>query len=508
MMRSPLRYILARLSLTLFAVLAACHEPPEVGRESGDLEAAALTNPRTLTCSTLQVLRGSIGSGQSAQALATQTLSGTEDRWAEYVEFAANSSATCTYALPQDVSASAVQAAEVGINYRGPVRSEMRWVFEAWDYQAGAWVVVGDNTFAKSWTWTSTSLALPAPVGRFVSGGPFKLRYGTTSTADASLLDLLVVRIQLEGTDAGTTPDAGTTSDAGTTPDAGSSTPDAGSTDAGTIPPVAWEGVTSFTYQLTGYANDRLDQIAASKFNLAIIELSRDGSDDYFRSDEIAAVKATGKQVLAYFEIGAIEEYRPEWSQVPADMKLGPVDGWPDEQYVKYWDERWWPIVQGRIDQALAAGFTGCYLDMVVTYEEIPANAAGTNREDLAQKMVALISRISQYAKSKNPSFKVMPQNSPELVDYAGYLGAIDGLGMEDMYWSDDVACSEAWCAENRNNAARVRAAGKLVLSVDYAVQAAHIADAYTRSRAAGFVPYVSVRALNKMTVNAGWDPQ
>ncbi|MCY1078263.1 endo alpha-1,4 polygalactosaminidase [Archangium lansingense] len=492
-----MRHTLARLSLTLFAVLAACHEAPEVGREPENPEAAALINARTLTCSALQVLRGSIGSGQGAQALASQTLSGTEDRWAEYVEFAANSSATCTYALPQDVSASAIQAAEVSINYRGPTRSEMRWTFEAWDYQAGAWVVVSDNTFASSWRWTSTSLALPSPVGRFVSGGPFKLRYGTTSSADASLLDLLVVRIQLEGTDAGTS-----------TPDAGSSTPDAGASDAGTVPPVPWEGVTSFTYQLTQYSNDRLDQIAASKFNLAIIELSRDGSNGYFRSDELTTVKATGKQVLAYFEIGAIEEYRPEWSQVPADMKLGAVDGWPDEQYVKYWDERWWPIVQGRIDQALAAGFNGCYLDMVVTYEEIAANAAGTNRDDLARKMVALISRISQYAKSKNPSFRVMPQNAPELIDYAGYLDAIDGLGMEDMYWSDDVACSADWCAENRTNAARVRAAGKLVLSVDYAVQSAHIADAYTRSRAAGFVPYVSVRALNKMTVNAGWDPQ
>ncbi|WP_239014521.1 hypothetical protein [Archangium violaceum] len=51
-----------------------------------------------------------------------------------------------------------------------------------------------------------------------MSGGPFKLRYDTTSSADASLLALLVVRIQLEGTDAGsTTPDAGTT-DAGTVP--------------------------------------------------------------------------------------------------------------------------------------------------------------------------------------------------------------------------------------------------------------------------------------------------
>ncbi|MCP3140601.1 endo alpha-1,4 polygalactosaminidase [Pyxidicoccus xibeiensis] len=273
-------------------------------------------------------------------------------------------------------------------------------------------------------------------------------------------------------------------------------------------PPVAWEGVSSFTYQLTNYADDRLDQIAGSKFDLAVIELARDGHSNYFTAAEIGALKASGKQVLAYFEIGAIEEYRPEWAQVPADLKLGPVDGWPDEQYVKYWDERWWPVVQGRLDRALAGGFTGCYLDMVVTYEEIPANAAGTNRADLARKMVDLIARINQYVKARNPAFKVMPQNSPELVDQTGYLAAIDGLGMEDMYWSDDEACDEDWCEENRANAGRVRAAGKLVLSTDYAVRSSHVADAYTRSRAAGFVPYASVRALDRMTVNAGWDPQ
>jgi cysteinyl-tRNA synthetase len=489
----------ARVSWVLLAVLAACGgaSPPDV---LGEQQGAVLVNPQTLTCSTLQVVRGSIGAGQGVQGIATQTLTGTQDRWAEYVEFAPNTSATCSYPLPVGVMATAVQAAEIGVNYRGPLKAEMRWVFEAWDYAAGAWVVVGDNAFALSWKWSATSLALPAPVGRFLSGGPVKLRYRTDSSADASLLDLWVVRVQLASADAGSPQDAGTPADAGTSVDAG--TPQ----DAGT--PVPWEGVSSFTYQLTNYANSNLDQLAGSKFDLAIIELSRDGNSDYFRADEIAALQATGKQVLAYFEIGAIEEYRPEWSQVPADLKLGPVDGWPDEQYVKYWDERWWPIVQGRLDRALAAGFTGCYLDMVVTYEEIPANAAGTNRDDLARKMVALIARINTYAKARNPNFKVMPQNSPELIDYTGYLAAIDGLGMEDMYWSDDVACSQAWCAENRTNAARVRAAGKLVLSTDYAVQAAHVADAYTRSRAAGFVPYVSVRALDRMTVNAGWDPQ
>lgn len=270
----------------------------------------------------------------------------------------------------------------------------------------------------------------------------------------------------------------------------------------------AWANVQSWVYQLTGYQNNQLQQIANSNFDLAVIDLARDGSSDFFTATEIDALQDSGKIVLAYFEIGAIENYRPEWPDVPDDLKLGPVSGWPGEQYVKYWDPRWWPVVAGRVDQAIAAGYDGAYLDMIVTYEEIPANAAGTNRADLARKMVDLIIRLSEYAKSRNPDFKVVPQNGPELYLLPGYLPAVDGLGMEEMhYLATDTPCAFSWCQDNRDHAAAIGANGKLVLSVDYADVPANVADAYTRARAAGFVPYASVVSLDVMRVNPGWDP-
>lgn len=280
-------------------------------------------------------------------------------------------------------------------------------------------------------------------------------------------------------------------------------------TPAPTPPDAPWNSVESWVYQLSGYPNDKLTQIAGSNFGLAVIDLARDGSDDFFTYNEIQAVRATGKFVLAYFEIGAIEDYRPEWPEVPADLMLGAVDGWPSEQYVKYWDSRWWTIVaKGRIDQALAAGFDGAYLDMVVTYEEIPADAAGTNRDDLARKMVDLIVEISAYAKSQNPNFKIVPQNSPELHAYPGYLAAIDGLGMEELYiLATDQPCTYNWCYTNQSNAAAIQAAGKLVLTIDYANLQTNINTAYTQSLAKGFVPYVSVRDLDVMRINPGWEP-
>ena len=250
-----------------------------------------------------------------------------------------------------------------------------------------------------------------------------------------------------------------------------------------------------WVYQLSGYTGDSLNEITASCYQLAVVDLARDGSSDYWTASEI---EATGKIMLAYFEIGAIENYRPEWDSVPDELKLGAVGGYPNEQYVAYWDERWWTVVKGRVDQALAAGFDGAYLDMIVTYEEIPANSAGTDRDDLAQKMVDLIARLSAYAKSQNAEFLVLPQNSPELRLFDGYLTAIDGIGMEEMYVrATNRLCNLSWCYENIANAKAIAEAGKTVLSIDYATTPEMIDYATQSSLTDGFVPLVSVVTLD-----------
>jgi len=263
----------------------------------------------------------------------------------------------------------------------------------------------------------------------------------------------------------------------------------------------AWDAVTTWAYQLTGYQNDRLDEIAASGYDLVVIDLARDGFTDYFTFEEIRNIQASGKIVLAYFEIGTIEKYRPEWTTIPKDLKLGPVADWPDERLVRYWDPRWWPVVQGRIDRALAAGFDGAYLDMVVAYEQISTRAAGMGSDARAQAMVDLIAEVSAYAKTRDPAFKIVPQNAPELHVWPGYLDAIDGLGIEELYFrATDKPCTTRWCTENRAAALAIRAAGKLVLTVDYAAQPDNVRATYTQSRADGFVPYVATVKLNRLS--------
>ena len=267
-------------------------------------------------------------------------------------------------------------------------------------------------------------------------------------------------------------------------------------------PPV-WLNVKSWVYQLCDYKNNKLDQLCDADYDLAVIDLSRDGCDDYFTKDEIEKLKRSGKIVLAYFEIGAIEDYRPEWKSVPNDLKVGAVDGWPKEQYVKFWDKRWWPVVKGRIDQALEAGFNGAYLDMITTYEEINSKMSS---EERAQKMVSLIAKISKYAKNINPEFKIVAQNAPELYTWSPwnakknleYINAIDGLALESVFYiAHDKPAKKKWCQENRKNALEIKKAGKLLLGVDYAKKEKTIKDAYKKQRQAGFVPYVTTVNLD-----------
>ena len=124
--------------------------------------------------------------------------------------------------------------------------------------------------------------------------------------------------------------------------------------------------------------------------------------------------------------------------------------------------------------------------------------------------MVGLIARISAYAKGKNPDFKIVPQNCPELYTWSfwtakpnrKYLRAVDGLGLESVFYlAHDKKATASWCQENRDNAVALINTGKLVLGVDYAKKIENVTDAYAKQRAIGFVPYVSVRDLDVISL-------
>jgi cysteinyl-tRNA synthetase len=259
-----------------------------------------------------------------------------------------------------------------------------------------------------------------------------------------------------------------------------------------------------WAYQLQGYPGGRLDQLARGPYQLVVVDLARDARTGYFTADEIGKLRATGKYALAYFEIGSIEDFRPEYPVLrreAPDLIGNPWTDWPGEYFVRYWDERWWRlVVRPRVDRALRAGFDGVYLDTPLAYEQLDLRyAQGRDRGQLAAAMTGLIARISGYAKARHPGFLIVPQNSPELRHQRGYLRAVDGVGMEELFYrATDKPCVQDWCAENLNDTRALRDAGKFVLSVDYASRAADIRAACTRYRSERFAGTVTDVGLDR----------
>jgi cysteinyl-tRNA synthetase len=234
------------------------------------------------------------------------------------------------------------------------------------------------------------------------------------------------------------------------------------------------------------------------------VDLARDAHTDYFAKADTARVRATGKRILAYFEIGSIEDFRPEYPvlrRTAPGLIANEWPEWPGEFFVRYYDERWWSaVVRPRVDRALEAGFDGVYLDTPLAYEQIDLGfSEGRGRDRLAKDMAGLIVRISRYAKSRHPGFLIVPQNSPELRHQPGYTAAVDGIGMEELFFqATDERCTEDYCAENLAETRALRDAGKFVLSVDYATRPADVRAACGRYRAEHFAGTVTVLDLDR----------
>lgn len=171
-------------------------------------------------------------------------------------------------------------------------------------------------------------------------------------------------------------------------------------------------------------------------------------------------------KILAYFEIGAIEEYRPEADYVFSNnihyTKSGgqtvngypnscSVGGYSDEAYVKFGSDlpgsnssiydKWLNhVLHARIVAAINAGFDGAYLDMTTSYEEVAGvydsstrcdgyvgnsseltdrndYGSGSDVTNTSEAMRTLIKDVSDKAKAIKEDFLIVPQNSPELFD-------------------------------------------------------------------------------------------
>lgn len=119
----------------------------------------------------------------------------------------------------------------------------------------------------------------------------------------------------------------------------------------GPVTPVGWwkpsRGVT-WQWQLDGAIDTSVD---VEVYDVDLFDTP---------ASTVASLHAQGRKVVCYFTVGSWETYRPDVASMPASVKGGTVDGWPQERWLDIRRiDLIGPYMEARLDLCKSKGFDG-----------------------------------------------------------------------------------------------------------------------------------------------------
>lgn len=276
----------------------------------------------------------------------------------------------------------------------------------------------------------------------------------------------------------------------------------------------------SWGYQLQ---NPKVSTLAASPYDVLVIDYSKDGSDDEaLTAAELEKLKkkpdGSRRIVLSYMSIGEAESYRYYWKWIwggkwYTDLLLGwlfapswkgPLNlDWVGNYATRYWQDNWQQIILGNggyLDRIQKAGFDGVYLDKIDSSIEDIAKG----RPDARGDMRTFVKRIAERGRAANPGFLVVPQNGEELLVDPDYRASIDGLGKEDLLYGEfkEKKANPPEVIARRTALLKLLTADrKPVLTVEYLDDPAAIQKARKTLTDLGFIAHFADRPLDNLRV-------
>lgn len=288
--------------------------------------------------------------------------------------------------------------------------------------------------------------------------------------------------------------------------------------------------VNDFLYQLQ---NINLKEIAMTDYDLVIIDYSEDGTEDgEWDASQIKMLKFSrgGKIVLAYISIGEAENYRyywrHNWKPNNPDWLGHDNPDWEGNYKVKYWHGDWQKIILSYIDKIITQGFDGIYMDIVDGYwywaNEAKSNGENeqlSSDEEAANHMVDFIKKIANYCRDKKrkTDFIICPQNGSDIINDASpqkvveFWNAIDAIGAEDTFYFGNLDENNSYKPQDEiiSNLDKFVEYGKKVLATDYLTiqNTKAIKKFYSLCKVHGFVPFATLRDLDILRINKGYEP-
>lgn len=276
--------------------------------------------------------------------------------------------------------------------------------------------------------------------------------------------------------------------------------------------------VQSWGYQLASLS---LASAHASPYGMLVVDATT-GLDTGkpFTREQVEQLKrapdGSRRLVISYLSVGESEDYRPyydkeyEIEEAP-DWMMKENPQWKGNRLIRFCEKGWQQTILGDEDgrnvysgdepsplyRLLELGFDGVYLDRVDVYAEIMKECP-----DGANKMVDFVSRLAAHARKRDPEFIVILQNAEELLAHSKMIDAIDAVAKESVFYGTDMSQNKNPPNEVREVVANLRLAkkaGRGVFVVDYVNDRTRNADAVSRIRAEGFVPYIGPRKLDRL---------
>ena len=227
--------------------------------------------------------------------------------------------------------------------------------------------------------------------------------------------------------------------------------------------------------------------------------------------DNFQGALATGPVRLAYVSAGEADERRAFWPAVKGKPFLvEPNPEWPGAHRVDPRVKEWRELVAAQVSSALARGYDGVMFDTLDVAAHLesssPARFAGA-----VQGAAELVLEVRR----RNPGAVLVMNNGLALLPFVS--DAVDGLLVEDLYTNcmpgkEPCGPSAAGTTAGKEPPLeRFRARGKPVFVLLYSRfserRAKWVRRAAERSRAKGFLPYLTAPTLDRLGVVDPFSP-
>ncbi len=149
--------------------------------------------PQLVTCATTTVQSGKLAGSYVSTACGTSGALAKQD--GKNLVWSASSTSTKTVAYATYVLSGTPSTMKIDVSFLGDDNTEALWYWTIWNPSTGAWVPVGDNSWAGNWVTTAHQFVIASPASYVDATGHVKVRFQTKTSTNSAEMDRMLLEV-------------------------------------------------------------------------------------------------------------------------------------------------------------------------------------------------------------------------------------------------------------------------------------------------------------------------